>query len=85
MENGYWTKIEVRIGDPTDHIPHGSKYSLTLHDSYNIRILGYDNAHGTKLKRKNIVPKEAFGIIDMKDKVLSHTSSTIQISELNLV
>jgi len=26
--------------------PHGVRYSLTLHDRSNRRVLGYDNAHG---------------------------------------
>lgn len=52
MENGYWTKIEARIVEANEHIPHGIKYSLSLHDSHNTRILGYDNAHGIKPKRK---------------------------------
>ncbi len=34
--------------DPDVHIPHGIKYSLTLHDCSNKRVLGYDNAHGIK-------------------------------------
>ena len=29
-------------------IPHGIRYSLTLHDPGNRRILGYDNAHRVK-------------------------------------
>jgi len=52
MENGYWTKIEVKIVVANEHIPHGIKYSLTLHDPNNMRILGYDNAHGIKPKKK---------------------------------
>jgi len=52
MENGYWTKIEAKQVEKTEHIPHGIKYSLTLHDRYNTRVLGYDNAHGIKPLRK---------------------------------
>lgn len=52
MENGYWTKIEARIVEANEYIPHGIKYSLSLHDSHNTRILGYDNAHGVKPKNK---------------------------------
>jgi hypothetical protein len=39
MENGYWTKFEVKRVEPTKRIPHGIKYSLTLHDRNNTRIL----------------------------------------------
>lgn len=30
---------------------------LTLHDSSNTRVLGYDNAHGVKLKKKHAARK----------------------------
>lgn len=52
LDNGYWTKFEAHIVDKSEHIPHGVRYSLTLHDKHNIRILGYDNAHAIKPKRK---------------------------------
>ncbi len=52
MDNGYWTKFEISRVDPTKHIPHGIRYSLTLHDRNNSRIFGFDNAHGYKPKRK---------------------------------
>lgn len=51
MDNGYWTKIEARQVNPKDEIPHGIKYSLTLHDRNNKRILGYDNAHDANAKK----------------------------------
>ena len=52
MDNGYWTKIEARIVAPSDNVPHGIRYSLTLHDRNNARVLGYDNAHGIRPKKK---------------------------------
>lgn len=45
LEAGYWTKIEVRLVTPTSSVPHGIRYSLTLHDRSGQRILGFDNAH----------------------------------------
>lgn len=45
LEQGYWVKFEVRRVRESRHIPHGIRYSLTLHDRANQRILGYDNAH----------------------------------------
>ena len=43
----YWVKIEARKVSPTEHIPHGRKYSLTLHDQYYERIIGYERPlHG---------------------------------------
>jgi hypothetical protein len=52
MDGGYWTKFEVSRVRPTKQIPHGIKYSLTLHDRNNTRLLGFDNAHAHKPKRK---------------------------------
>ena len=52
MDNGYWTKFEAcRVG-PDQHVPHGVRYSLTLHDRYNRRVLGFDNAHAIRQARK---------------------------------
>ncbi len=44
----YWVKFEVRRARVNEHIPHGVRYSLTLHGPGNRRILGYDNSHGIK-------------------------------------
>ncbi len=53
QEGGYWVKFEVFEVTPTSHIPHGVSYSLTLHDKYNQRVMGFDNAHTPKAgKRK---------------------------------
>ncbi len=52
MENGYWTKFEASRVTPIRQIPHGIRYSLTLHDRNNTRILGFDNAHAVKPKKK---------------------------------
>jgi hypothetical protein len=39
-------------------VPHGIKYSITLHDSNNIRIVGYDNAHTCLPKAKKYKAKK---------------------------
>ena len=52
MENGYWTKFEATKVETTLQTPHGVKYSLTLHNQNNIRVLGFDNAHAFKPKKK---------------------------------
>lgn len=52
MDNGCWTKFDAKRVMPNIHIPHGIKYSLSFHNKYNKRILGFDNAHGFKPKRK---------------------------------
>jgi hypothetical protein len=57
MDCGYWSKIEAKIIPINEHIPHGIKYSLSLHNPNNVRILGYDNAHGIKPKRKKYSAK----------------------------
>lgn len=52
QEGGYWIKIEVRRILPTVDAQHGVRYSLSLHDKYGTRVLGYDNAHAVKPPRK---------------------------------
>jgi hypothetical protein len=52
LDGGYWTKFEVRRVEPSVEIPHGVRYSLTLHDRFNRRVLGFDNAHAVKPTRK---------------------------------
>ena len=52
LENGYWVKFGAKKVKPTPQIPHGISYSLTLHDRNNTRLLGYDNAHRIKKRRK---------------------------------
>jgi len=42
---GYWFKIEAREVPPSPAVPHGIKYSLTLHGMNGPRIFGIDNAH----------------------------------------
>ncbi len=41
------SKVEVSEGRP-----HGIKYSLTLHDKDNERLMGFDNAHAFEDKRR---------------------------------
>lgn len=48
QELGYWIVIEARTVKPNIRVPHGIKYSLTLHDKSGTRILGMDNAHPIK-------------------------------------
>jgi hypothetical protein len=52
QEGGYWIKIDVRRVPLSSHAPHGIRYSLTLHDRYGTRVLGYDNAHAVKPPKK---------------------------------
>ena len=43
--NRYWVRFEVKRVEPSPERPHGLKYSLTLHDAENRRLVGFDNAH----------------------------------------
>lgn len=43
--HGLWVKFEAKRVKVTAERPHGIKYSFTLHDGKNERILGFDNAH----------------------------------------
>ncbi|WP_213057346.1 hypothetical protein, partial [Escherichia coli] len=52
MDNGYWWKIEAYQVSPSPFRPHGIRYNLTLHDRYNSRVFGMDNAHGIKPPKK---------------------------------
>lgn len=58
MENGFYTKFNARRVEPTDQRPHGLRYSLTLLDRYGQRVLGFDNAHGIKPKKKKFGAKK---------------------------
>jgi len=50
--NGYWYRVEARLVNADVHLPHGIRYTLTLHDYHGIRIFGMDNKHRPKSKRK---------------------------------
>jgi hypothetical protein len=45
QDGGYWVKIEARQMPSSHEVPHGIRYSLTLHDPSGARVLGFDNAH----------------------------------------
>lgn len=48
QDNGCWVEIHAWTVEPTADVPHGLRYSLTLHDRSGTRILGFDNAHAPK-------------------------------------
>jgi len=52
QEGGYWVKITAWRVEPSEDRPHGIGYTLTLHEPYGKRILGYDNAHAVKPPRR---------------------------------
>lgn len=51
-DDGYWWKLHFWRTEQSLECPHGLRYELTLHDRYNHRIYGYDNAHGVDIKKK---------------------------------
>lgn len=77
MENGCWTKFEAfRVG-PSQQIPHGISYSLTLHDKNNRRVIGFDNAHAIKPKRKKYgARKVTWDHKHQQEKVFSYEFET---------
>lgn len=50
--NGYWIKIEAWQVPASKSVPHGVRYSLTLHEPYGKRVLGYDNSHAVKPSKR---------------------------------
>jgi len=52
MDNGFWAKFEAYQVEISKFVPHGVRYSLTLHDKNNHRVIGYDNAHSFKSSKK---------------------------------
>ncbi len=52
MDSGFWVKFSAKTIHPDPHAPHGIRYSLTLHDRHNIRVIGFDNAHAMQPNRK---------------------------------
>lgn len=53
QEKRCWIKIEARkLAKGTRECPHGVKYCLTLHDRYGNRLLGFDNAHPVKTRKR---------------------------------
>jgi len=73
MDNGYWTKFDIKAVKSSAQIPHGVRYSLTLHNSSNKRVLGYDNAHRVKPTKNNYHAKRTtWDHRHEKDKVESY-------------
>lgn len=48
LDGGYSMKFEIRQTEATPERPHGLSYSFTLHEAYNRRVIGFDNAHAAK-------------------------------------
>ena len=48
----YFVRFTASRVEVTEGRPHGIKYSLTLHDKDNQRLMGFDNAHAIEDKKK---------------------------------
>jgi Family of unknown function (DUF6516) len=58
---GLWVKFDIYKVIPTQERPHGIRYSLSLHDRSNNRIMGFDNAHIIEYGGKRFVaPKQQY-------------------------
>jgi hypothetical protein len=58
---GLWVKFEAKKVEPNKDRPHGIKYSFTLHDRSNKRIMGFDNAHVIEYGgKRNVPPKKTY-------------------------
>ena len=72
MDNGYWVKFEAIKVEVSIKIPHGVRYSLTLHDKNNQRVIGYDNAHSFKSKKKYGAKKETCDHIHKQMNIVAY-------------
>lgn len=48
-QGNFWVKFDIKIVEVSPERPHGIKYSLSLHDGSNKRIMGFDNAHAVQV------------------------------------
>ncbi len=49
---GDWVKFVVRRIEATPERPHGLSYSLTLHAPDGARLVGFDNAHAVRKRKR---------------------------------
>ena len=83
MDNGYWVKFEAKRVKPSREVPHGIRYSLTLHDKRNQRVIGYDNAHSFRPRKgKHGAKKETWDHIHKKMETFPYEfESALQLIE----
>lgn len=57
---GLWVKFDAKIVSKNTR-KQGIKYSLSLHDRNNKRIMGFDNAHEIQYRKKrNVAPLKTY-------------------------
>ncbi len=72
MDNGYWVKFDAYEVEKIVSIPHGVRYSLTLHDKNNHRVIGYDNAHSFKSSKKYGANKSSYDHIHKQMDIVAY-------------
>ena len=82
LDSGYWVKFEAKKVQESKAVPHGVKYSLTLHDKRNHRVVGYDNAHSFKSSKKYAAKKETLDHIHKRMNIMPYEfESCVQLVE----
>jgi hypothetical protein len=79
LDNGYWVKFEAKRVKVSIEIPHGVKYSLTLHNKRNHRVIGYDNAHSFKSNKKYAAKKQTWDHIHKQMDIVSYEFESASI------
>lgn len=61
MDGRFIARFAAHTVAPSAEVPHGIKYSLTLHRGTGQRVLGFDNAHPISIRKGRFVarPTEA--------------------------
>ena len=72
MDNGYWVKFEAYQIEASEAIPHGIRYSLTLHDKHNKRVIGFDNAHSFKSSKKYGAKKSSYDHLHKQTDIVAY-------------
>ena len=53
-DSGYWVKFVVTQVPATADKPHGLDYTLTMHDPFGERLVGFDNAHTVRGRGRGV-------------------------------
>ena len=59
LEGRYFVRFEAHAVPAIDEVPHGIKYSLTLHSRAGTRLVGFDNAHRVVVRRGRFADRPA--------------------------
>jgi len=57
LDSGDWISFRIWFVECSETVPHGIRYSLTLHDRHNQRLVGFDNAHASRTRKRRFEPK----------------------------